>query len=358
MVNNLFPPQNEKELLTSVIITTFNRCVALAETIRALGRQTVAPDEYEILVVDNGCKDGTLSFLAECKLPCELKTFHEPENIGIAAARNRAILHARGRFIILVSDDLIVPEDFIATHVETLERFPGYWVVGAFQQLDSLTATPFGRYLDQLENSFDEARKSRQLAPHIWEMSCPTARNLSLPRSDIERIGLFDEQFRNSCEDQDLAHRAQEVGTRFLYNAAITCLHNDQAGELKRYCRAQQRGAHDTVFFCAKYPAIHGGAAIARVNSYVSLNDSPALIVKKLIKSALATRPMITLIENTVSIAERIRVPDGVLWKLYRVLIGLYIFRGWRSGLQTLGRSIKPPFPDKALEQEGIQASQ
>src|SRR5262245_11463388 len=295
MANNAMLPQNGKKLLVSVVITTFNRRDALKETIRALGRQTVSPNEYEILVVDNGCKDATSSYLVSCKLPCGFKTFRETENVGIAAARNKAIPHARGRFIIFVSDDLIVPENFIASHVETLERFPGYWVVGGFQQLESLTRTPFGRYLDQLENSFEEARKFKQLAPSIWEMSCPTARNLSLPRADLERIGLFDEQFRNSCEDQDLAHRAQDAGLRFLYNAEITCLHNDQAGELKRYCRSQQRGAHDTVLFCYKHPE-HQVAPIVRVNGYAALSDGPVLILKKGIKLLLATTPVRFLI--------------------------------------------------------------
>ena len=96
---------------------------------------------------------------------CFADVSREPENVGIAAARNIAIRHARGRYIIFVSDDLIVPENFIDSHVQTLERFPGYWVVGGFQQLDSLTGTPFGRYLDQLENSFEEARKAALAGP-------------------------------------------------------------------------------------------------------------------------------------------------------------------------------------------------
>src|SRR5262250_1117491 len=101
-MSNIPPPRRkEKELLASIVITTYNRCDALGETIRALGHQTVSPDQYEILVVDNGCSDATALFLAGCELPCDLKTFHEPENIGIAAARNIAIRHARGRYIVL-----------------------------------------------------------------------------------------------------------------------------------------------------------------------------------------------------------------------------------------------------------------
>ena len=182
--------------------------------------------------------------------------------------------------------------------------------------------------------------KPRLLAPDVWEMSCPTARNLSVPRRDLEQIGLFDEQFRNSCEDEDLAHRAQDVGIRFLYNAAITCLHNDQAGELMRYCRAQQRGAHDTVLLCDKHPR-HQEALIVRVNGYTTLKDSPALIMKKSVKLLLATAPMDYLLRRLIALAETLHAPDSLLRRLYRMLIGIYIFsRGWRSGLKTLGRHV------------------
>jgi len=77
--------------------------------------------------VDNGCSDATSSFLASCRWRaledvCDRKTF------GISAARNIAIRNAWGRFLIFVSDDLIVPENFIDSHVETLEEFKGYWL--------------------------------------------------------------------------------------------------------------------------------------------------------------------------------------------------------------------------------------
>lgn len=332
------PSSGEPTLRASVIITTYNRCDALEQTLNALGDQTLPPDRYEVLVVDDGSVDDTYAVVSRMSLPCELSVFRHAENRGVSAGRNTAIRKARGRYLILMSDDLVVPKNFIATHIETLERFARSWVVGGFEQIGSLLYTPFGRYLDGLERSYEEARRASKLENNLWEMSWPTARNLSLPREDLGRIGLFDERFRTTCEDQDLAHRAREVGIRFIYNAAITCLHNDQAGDLRRHCEFQRRGAHDTVLLCAKYPAAHGGAAIARVNGYISLQDGPILTLKKSIKRVLATRPIAEAIERLISLAERARAPDRLLWKLYRTLIGVYIFRGWREGLRSLER--------------------
>lgn len=316
----------------SVIITTYNRREALEATLKALADQTLQPDDYEIVVVDDGSTDGTWEFLEGCCLPCGLTRLRQAANAGISTARNRAIRAAVGSILVFVSDDLIVPREFLAAHLQTLERFPGYWLVGGFRQLDSLTDTRFGRYLDALEKGFEEDRKLRPLGPNLWEMSWPTARNLSVRREEIERAGLFDEQFRNTCEDQDLTHRARAIGIRFLYNTEITCLHNDQSGDLKRYCEAQRCGARDTVRFCAKYPAEHGGAPIARVNGLMTRDDGFVVGIRKLLKALLAMPPMMAALELAIRLAER-GLGDAPLHRLYQLLIGVYIFRGWREGL-------------------------
>lgn len=331
------------EPLASVIISTYNRRDALTQTLAALGRQTVPAGQYEVIVVDDGSSDGTYAAAMAVALPCRLTVLRHPDNRGVSAGRNLGIRRAQGRYLILLSDDLLVPPDFIAKHVEALERFPGWWVVGGFAQLPALRETPFGRYLDDLEKGFEEARRSRPLGPDLWELAWPTARNLSLPREHLTRIGLFDEQFRTTCEDQDLAQRARAIGVHFLYNAAITCLHNDQAGDLERYCRFQRRGAHDTALFCAKYPDVHGKAPVARLNSHLSWQDSPVMTLRKLVKVLLVSPPGAGVLKAATRLGERLRLPDAGLARLYRLLIGLSIFRGYREGLLTLVRGTAVP---------------
>jgi hypothetical protein len=244
----------------------------------------------------------------------------------------------RGAYVVLVSDDVLVPSDFLDRHIETLMRFPGHWIVGGFRQLDSLTETPFGRYIDGLERSFDAGRRGKPVEDGVWEMTVPTARNLSLPRQDLERTGLFDEQFQSSCEDQDLAHRARDVGIGFLYNPAIKCVHNDYITDLGRFCLMQRRVNHDGVLFCAKRPEIHGEFEVLRANRPVSRGDGPALAMKKGMKTALAQDWLLRLWPSVVTAAEHLRLPDAVLFRLYRAVSSLHVLRGVREGLEEVRR--------------------
>jgi GT2 family glycosyltransferase len=338
-VARLDPAPATSDMIVSVVITTFNRAEALRETLDALGHQELPDDRYEVVVVDDGSTDHTPAVLSAYDAPYRLKTLRHPENRGVSAGRNSGIRLASGRYLVFVSDDVIVSPAFLARHVETLERFPGSWVVGRFQQRRAVTDSPFARYLDELERSFQQGRTSHAIAPDIFEMTWPTARNLSLPRVDLERIGLFDERFRTCCEDQDLAERARATGTRFLYDAQLDCIHNDQSGDLDRYCAFQERGARDTPLLCAKYPEVHGRSSLAIENGPASPRDSVRLRCKKAVKALFATRPGRRAVRRLIAIGERLRAPEPLLRWGYRVAIGLAIFRGWRDGMARLGRA-------------------
>jgi FkbM family methyltransferase len=340
----------EQGPLASVVISTYNRATALADTLAALADQDLPPTSYDVVVVDDGSSDTTWHLLSTASTPYRLRPLRLPFNQGVSAGRNAGLRCAEGRYVVMISDDLIVPREFLTTHIATLERFPDAWVVGGFRQLRSLTETPFGRYLDRLERGFEQLRLGRRLEPGVFEMTVPTARNLSLPRADLERVGLFDEQFRVTCEDQDLAQRAAGCGIHFVFNAALECMHNDQTAELGRYVRFQERGARDTARLCLKYPGTHGRSPIAVSNGYIRRSDG-GLILRKLAKRVLVTRPLTRGVEAAVTSTERVRMPDRWRVRGYRALIGLYTFRGFRQGLRESrpDRAEVPGSPNTAM---------
>jgi hypothetical protein len=155
-----------------------------------------------------------------------------------------------------------------------------------------------------------------------------------MPRTDLDRTGLFDEQFRVTCEDQDLCQRATAIGVRFVLNPGIACVHNDASAEVSRYCNFQRNGAADTVRLVRKYPELHGDAKLVGVNGPAARTDPPRLLAAKLIKRLGSANPALDAGTALVRVLERAGASDRVLFWAYRKLIGLYTFRGWREGLR------------------------
>jgi glycosyltransferase involved in cell wall biosynthesis len=94
----------------SVVIPSFNSLAYLAETVESVRIQTLGA--WEIVFVDDGSSDGTPALIEKIIDECStaaMRLVRQP-NGGTAAARNRGIAAARGRYILpLDADDLIAP---------------------------------------------------------------------------------------------------------------------------------------------------------------------------------------------------------------------------------------------------------
>ena len=107
-------------MLASIVISTYNRAAALPSTLDALRRQDLPATEFEVLVIDDGSTDTTRPCCAPVSVPFAVRTYRLPSNRGVSAARNVGLRNASGQYLIMMSDDLLVPEEFIRAHVATL----------------------------------------------------------------------------------------------------------------------------------------------------------------------------------------------------------------------------------------------
>ncbi len=94
------------EPTVSVVIPAYNAERYIGETLESVLAQTYR--DFEVVVVDDGSTDGTREIVRNYGEPVRLV---EQPNSGPAAARNRGIREARGRFIAFIdADDLWHPE--------------------------------------------------------------------------------------------------------------------------------------------------------------------------------------------------------------------------------------------------------
>lgn len=98
--------------LISIIVPVYNAEKYIEETIDCVRNQTCG--EWELLLVEDGSSDGTVDIIMrnlQEKPEPRIRLIRQPANGGAAAARNRGLEEARGRYIAyLDADDLWVPE--------------------------------------------------------------------------------------------------------------------------------------------------------------------------------------------------------------------------------------------------------
>ncbi len=106
--------------LVSVIIPAYNAARFIAETLASAQAQTWP--NLEIIVVDDGSTDETAAIVEAAAATDPRITLIRQANAGVAAARNRAIVNAKGEYVApLDADDLWHPEN-VQAQVEALEQ--------------------------------------------------------------------------------------------------------------------------------------------------------------------------------------------------------------------------------------------
>lgn len=316
--------------MVSVVIPTHNRSDALSHTLSSLKKQDFG-ELWEVIVVNNLSTDDTDEVVRRQDFPVPLRLFHE-KTPGVAAARNRGAREARGEILIFIDNDILVPADFIRRHAETLQAHPNCWFIGRVVNPPELRETAFGRYRDDLHESYFRDLPTESLADY----KVATGQNWAMRREQFFSAGGFDESYAiASCEDSELALRARGKGFRTMFNPQSIVVHNDWAIDLYSFCRRQEMYSVSSVLLWKKYGEGSFQKEIVEENSPINFReDSLELIGKKTAKVILASPPGKSLTQLACCAIERVAPDTKLSHKAYRTAVALAMFRGVREGFR------------------------
>lgn len=101
----------------SVIIPTYKPQSYFIECIRSIQNQTFFHDQFEVIVVLNGCGEPYSSFISSCieKLNSDiLFRILQTDTPGVSNARNIGIDNSNGEYITFVDDDDYISDDYLS----------------------------------------------------------------------------------------------------------------------------------------------------------------------------------------------------------------------------------------------------
>lgn len=318
----------------SIVIPTYNRKDSVLKTLEALRAVDYPHDCWEAVVMDDGSTDGTkeaiCAWIGATQAPVR---YVWQQNSGRSRARNRGADEARGKLLIFIDNDIIVPPDFIRLHLETHAAHPNSWVVGKIIQAPELRRTPFGRYRAELiDRTYSGLPDDR-----ISETEAMTTQNVSMPIEHFRELGGFDPSLTGP-EDWELSWRARQRGARLLYNPQLQVLHDDWAISLDSYCERERDYESTQVLLYRKWGEASPWARLYLESAPVRWGqDSPRLIAKKALKYALAAAPARRVVHGAAWVMERIAPNSRWSYRAYEAAIGIAIFCGVQQGVKRHG---------------------
>lgn len=126
-------------MFLSFIIPVYNAEGYITQCLNSLLAQDIPAEDYEILCINDGSRDGSLTILRDFEEKYANIIVIDKENGGVTTARNTGLAAAKGDYIWFVdADDLVKPNCLSRLKALTL---PGCdrVVFGAYQFLDELT---------------------------------------------------------------------------------------------------------------------------------------------------------------------------------------------------------------------------
>jgi glycosyltransferase involved in cell wall biosynthesis len=202
----------------SIVIPTYNRQPILEKCLRALENQRLTDrtiENYEVVVVDDGSTDGTLTWLNAHQAEFPHVVTYEQNHQGPSAARNLGVQQAQGDTIIFIDSDLVVTEQFLQSHATALQTEE--------KALNSDRLFTYGAVINtcNFENPTAEPYKITDFSAAYFATG-----NVAIAKKWLEQAGLFDTRFQlYGWEDLELGVRLKELGLKLVKCPAAVGYH-------------------------------------------------------------------------------------------------------------------------------------
>jgi glycosyltransferase involved in cell wall biosynthesis len=185
-----------------------NGAATIHEAIESIIAQDYPHELMEVIFVDDGSEDETLSIIKGYipRMDMKVKVFHHKWK-GLGASRNVVVNNAEGKYIVWIDGDMVLSRDYIRKLVDFMEQHPKVGIAKGKQAL-----IPGKNMLATLESYSRSAGRMVDYASDKGRFKALGTGGAIYRRQIFEQVGSFDEKLRGYNEDWDLEIRARACG--------------------------------------------------------------------------------------------------------------------------------------------------
>lgn len=217
------PPSRK---LVSILIPSWRRPDLLQSCLSSLARQTLAAEEYEIIVIENQAQPEPS---AGIPAPPRVRVISLAENLGTTGSINRGLRQSSSEFVLLLNNDVELEPGFVQALMSVLLKntqcgFATGKLLNARRRniLDGAgDAVLRGGGAYRLGHDDDDSGQFEQATAVIAGCGAATLYR----RSVLEQIQGLDEDFFAYLDDVDLGLRAHLAGFTGIYTPEAVAYH-------------------------------------------------------------------------------------------------------------------------------------
>ncbi len=247
------------EPVVSIVIPTCDRREKTRKCVDSLLVQTI--DAIEVIVVDDGSKDGTVGELQSIDDP-RIVVLKNDRNLGANASRNRGVQHSSADLVVFMDSDCVAEPDCLEKYIPVFEDETVGAVSGLVEDLPPAniwelmfngthrfgTRGPISRVC-----SANLCVRRELLVSHAWEED--------FTDNAVDEDGVVDTSFSGRCDEEGLYLAVHAAGWKVVAEPSAKVVHD-----------------HPYNSRSLMLQAYHGGAAAAELVWKFRLRDRTDLV--------------------------------------------------------------------------------
>jgi GT2 family glycosyltransferase len=340
----------------SVIIVNYNVKHFLEQCLYAV-QKAAERVSAEIIVIDNNSSDGSVEYL-EPLFPA-VQWISNKENTGFGRACNQGLRLSKGKYVLFLNPDTILPENCFRQCISFLEEHPGAGALGV-KMLDGA-----GKFLKESKRSFPSPSTSlfkliglsklfprskifaRYYLGHLDENSNHEVEVLAgafmmVKREVLKKTGGFDEAFFMYGEDVDLSYRIHRAGYKNFYYAGCSIIHFKGESSRKRsinyvrmfytamsiFVRKHYSGSRAGVYNFLLHAGIWSRAVLTAMGNFIRRIGLPVMDAGLILLSFWLMKTIWNNYFRTDVLYE-----NKLLWIAFPIYTVIYLLVAWYAGL-------------------------
>ncbi|MEO6912892.1 MAG: glycosyltransferase family 2 protein, partial [Candidatus Baltobacteraceae bacterium] len=196
--------------LVSIVMLSWNAPQFTKMALESIRAYTSSP--YEVIIVDNGSREDTTGWLHSLD---DVTVIYNAANRGYAGGNNQGLAAAKGDYVVLLNNDVVVTEGWLDGLLDPFDRIPG---LGVSAPRSNIVAghqvIVDAAYQDMAAMHLYAAQRRTRYRRHGYVTDRAIGLCLCIDRRVIDEVGGIDETFGvGNFEDDDFCLRVR--GARY-----------------------------------------------------------------------------------------------------------------------------------------------